>query len=235
MMATITGSVTGQDNAGYFGAPNSHIDSTFTATYKYDVDTSYGLGSVITYGDPANPSYLDNLNAPGIIKYFRLGINGRYDIVSKDLSGLVSFIHDVDAETNDIYNYINIVTVDTDAVTAISSLGRVEHYNYWGMQMFLLDTVPATIDTAYSSFSRQGQGSQGSFERYYIDYGVRDPNTDNALVVTYYNLSVLPTRVTIVELDPSSTPEPATWAMLIAGFGVTGGALRRRNRLMSAA
>jgi hypothetical protein len=27
----------------------------------------------------------------------------------------------------------------------------------------------------------------------------------------------------------AAVPEPATWAMLIAGFGLVGGALRRRN------
>lgn len=37
-----------------------------------------------------------------------------------------------------------------------------------------------------------------------------------------------------VEFLPNGVPEPATWAMLIAGFGVVGGATRTRRRAASA-
>jgi hypothetical protein len=32
----------------------------------------------------------------------------------------------------------------------------------------------------------------------------------------------------------SGVPEPTTWAMMIVGFGLAGGALRRRNQLAAA-
>jgi len=32
----------------------------------------------------------------------------------------------------------------------------------------------------------------------------------------------------------SSVPEPATWGMLVGGFGITGGALRRRRTATAA-
>jgi hypothetical protein len=38
------------------------------------------------------------------------------------------------------------------------------------------------------------------------------------------------TRIDVVGGTPGAVPEPATWAMMIAGFGVAGGALRRRRR-----
>lgn len=38
-------------------------------------------------------------------------------------------------------------------------------------------------------------------------------------------------RVDTLSLDVAAIPEPASWAMMIAGFGVLGGALRRRHRL----
>ena len=34
---------------------------------------------------------------------------------------------------------------------------------------------------------------------------------------------------------PSAVPEPATWAMMITGFGLAGTALRRRNRALAPA
>lgn len=42
-------------------------------------------------------------------------------------------------------------------------------------------------------------------------------------------------NVSVTALNPPATPipEPATWAMLIAGFGVAGGALRRRQSGMT--
>ena len=37
-----------------------------------------------------------------------------------------------------------------------------------------------------------------------------------------------------IAVGPSAVPEPATWAMLIAGFGATGATLRRRRKLATA-
>jgi hypothetical protein len=42
--------------------------------------------------------------------------------------------------------------------------------------------------------------------------------------------SLFPTQLTAVRL-PSAAPEPASWAMMLAGFGLAGAALRRRRRL----
>ncbi len=48
--------------------------------------------------------------------------------------------------------------------------------------------------------------------------------------VTGSDGTILPT----VRAPPvSAVPEPATWAMMIAGFGIVGGTLRRRNRAMA--
>jgi hypothetical protein len=35
-------------------------------------------------------------------------------------------------------------------------------------------------------------------------------------------------------LKPGAVPEPATWAMMLVGFGVVGGAMRRRVRVVAA-
>jgi hypothetical protein len=38
-------------------------------------------------------------------------------------------------------------------------------------------------------------------------------------------------RLDDVSLTPYAVPEPSTWALMLAGFGLTGGALRARRRL----
>jgi hypothetical protein len=49
------------------------------------------------------------------------------------------------------------------------------------------------------------------------------------------DLSLAYTYDTAIVPPPTAVPEPATWAMLIAGFGLTGAALRRRRGAVLAA
>jgi PEP-CTERM motif len=42
-------------------------------------------------------------------------------------------------------------------------------------------------------------------------------------------------RVEFTSSDVSAVPEPASWAMLIAGFGLVGAASRRRRQVLAAA
>jgi hypothetical protein len=44
---------------------------------------------------------------------------------------------------------------------------------------------------------------------------------------TRANTGIVPTTV----VPPSAVPEPATWAMFIGGFGLIGGAMRRRQKV----
>ncbi len=57
-------------------------------------------------------------------------------------------------------------------------------------------------------------------------YQLRFAETDNQL---FFNLGVDNVSVTT-----GAVPEPASWALLIAGFGLVGGALRRRRALAAA-
>ena len=102
-----------------------------------------------------------------------------------------------------------------------------------------------------------------SFLRYYDGYGqdlkgiVIGGKSDGT---TYSEISFMPTagyEVSLLDFDfagypvgsaniqavpfkilsggVSPVPEPATWAMMIAGFGLAGGAIRARRRLMGLA
>ena len=47
------------------------------------------------------------------------------------------------------------------------------------------------------------------------------------------NGTLIPDSVTIALANVSPVPEPATWAMMIAGFGIVGSAMRRRKTTVS--
>jgi hypothetical protein len=49
-----------------------------------------------------------------------------------------------------------------------------------------------------------------------------------------YDVGVDNVRFEVRSLTPAAVPEPATWAMMILGFGATGWALRRRARFGAA-
>ena len=73
--------------------------------------------------------------------------------------------------------------------------------------------IPAALDVPFTLTRAAGGDGQG---RYLADIGVTD--------LTFTVDTMVVTRAVAV-------PEPATWAMLILGFGAAGAALRSRRRL----
>ena len=86
--------------------------------------------------------------------------------------------------------------------------------------------VNSTDYTAALNYLSQADDYRsGSFqiERYYIS-----GNGDYVFTGLAYG-NMISNSVTIAAVD--AAPEPATWAMMIAGFGAVGGSLRRRSRM----
>ena len=52
---------------------------------------------------------------------------------------------------------------------------------------------------------------------------------------TSANLATYAKSTTQIVFESTNVPEPASWAMLIAGFGLTGAMLRRRRHAVAAA
>ncbi len=70
-----------------------------------------------------------------------------------------------------------------------------------------------------------------------------DPTNDQSFwVIGEYALGYLPSPTTsfsrwgtyIQEINLSAVPEPSSWALMLTGFGLIGGAMRRRNRALAA-
>jgi hypothetical protein len=61
-----------------------------------------------------------------------------------------------------------------------------------------------------------------------LGYRIGTLSAGNSVTLNY--AYAVGTRIDVVGGTPGAVPEPATWAMMIAGFGVAGGALRRRRR-----
>ena len=92
-------------------------------------------------------------------------------------------------------------------------------------------------ETGLSSFNVFGNGIPFDAPFNDLVLSVR-PTTAGSVSFYIFDAAIFPTDVTNdnvglvldnLSLDITAVPEPATWAMMIGGFGLAGGALRRRR------
>ncbi len=70
------------------------------------------------------------------------------------------------------------------------------------------------------------------FRRYTFGSDDESPQVGDALAQTINSASHGPVTVSVLGNIGNAVPEPAAWAMMIAGFGVVGAAARRRRTTM---
>lgn len=128
--------------------------------------------------------------------------------------------------------------------STLQSNGSVEGDAYDFGVVTLGDILTFAIDVGggqYSWFSNKALNSDGSnhiWSTAYAggDYGIpagtfvtfEDLDTNEGTDFNYGDIGFVFTNVTPVATN--AVPEPATWAMMIVGFGLTGAALRNRRR-----
>ncbi|MGH7025663.1 MAG: PEPxxWA-CTERM sorting domain-containing protein [Caulobacteraceae bacterium] len=92
--------------------------------------------------------------------------------------------------------------------------------SYWDPGGYILNGVETQLNPVLASGADEGATYTGSFTialnagdtfGFYID---SSDSEDGASTISFYG--------------PSGVPEPATWALLLAGFGLAGAALRRK-------
>lgn len=80
-------------------------------------------------------------------------------------------------------------------------------------------------DTLLNSSFSSGSG----YTTYFYDIVASAANTQLRFRTQHNPSYYLLDNVRVEQLGPDAVPEPATWAMLITGFGLVGSALRRRT------
>ena len=211
---TYTGTVTsGTDTAGIFGAPQSSLaGASFTAVYSLIDSLPGARGSTIS-------GYYDGGTSVGFAspQSAVLTING----ISIPFSG--NFYSDA-FQQNGNTTLGDQTYHEADQRTTASG---IESTNVLYTSMFsnVHNIVGSNVMTVPIDYTAQpGDAPFG-----YVEFVNRNTGTS----VRQYQLvaNLLPSRV-IIRGTPqtSAVPEPATWAMMLIGFGAIGTRIRRRSR-----
>ncbi|AGH49271.1 MULTISPECIES: PEPxxWA-CTERM sorting domain-containing protein [Sphingomonadales] len=137
---------------------------------------------------------------------------------SKTVTGSFTLLQDADTQTASLESIAFTIgsTVYTTATAFLSpnnAKGSPDAFILWG-----------NVNNPF------GQGVQGTTEDFYLTF---NPFTLKTWDLAYSEAGVAVKHSTGANLTlaiPAAVPEPASWAMMIAGFGLTGAAMRRRPR-----
>lgn len=207
------------DATGVFGGSGNSLDGlSFTAVYTLTAP----LPGAITTGGPTfsyAQIYGGSLyGAPGPLSG-TLTINGWTQAVAGDYFSTAVQINDLNPGSD-----VDEVTHHVESRDSDTSDGNF-HLNYFDTTIYSrVNSFLSIADyTAPLNYSTQPGDVGGGYFRFegYSDFGAN----------AYYAVGNLkPTSVTIaLAPDTGAVPEPATWAMMIAGFGMVGSAMRRRR------
>jgi len=95
--------------------------------------------------------------------------------------------------------------------------------------------------TPFSNFITSGittsTSAAGSdpFASYQVSFVANQAGTFNAYLQTFGDDNVGPVVDNLLLTDVAAVPEPATWALMLGGFGLAGATLRRRRVALAAA
>ncbi len=199
---TWTGKVyVGDDNLGLFGTPGSLVGQSYVAQYRFD--TSIGFRSGADY-QTVERGYNAPQSASPLISA-RITINGT------TMSVIGDYNNQYYRSNSDSYS--EIATFVTGRTSVFND------FNYLNVD-FLSDGpagdgVTIDLNAPYAQVFDPNDGVGGTF-LYYA------PDNSN------YSFAALTGETLNITLA-GGVPEPASWAMMIAGFGMVGGALRRRR------
>lgn len=164
------------------------------------------------------------------ITMMRVGVNGLQDIAIigwyNPLNGVTAVGGNAGEDSYDafIFNLTSNRVLRPEYEPSYSEDQRISNVGA-GNDLFLADMLPGRAESYMDNYS-----DALSYSGY--PHGLLwNPNHPNNF--TSYYLSVAEIAVYSVSVDslaaPAAVPEPATWAMMIVGFGLMGGVLRRRR------
>jgi len=200
-VATFTGTVlSGSGDASLFGV-TSLAGYGFTATYVYD--DSLGTRQTLADSDTAYGGATFGTANPLISA--TLTINGQS----------VDFLSPVFGEAS-VASAPGSAAFLTDGV---DFAGFVAHYRNFDFNV--TGALPSSLDVPFSG------AVTGGSHFFYQDY-FSGPFGGSAIASAVGSLEA--THLTIAAVGAGGVPEPASWALLICGFGLAGAALRRSRR-----
>lgn len=230
------GYVDGFDYTGVFGSVGSLTGDAFVATYEFDASPGQSVLSRAPSGFQTP--------IPSVFKSASLEINGATHNFRGAYMSSISAYNTPQGSPNS-YSFYD-ATVQSNNVTQLpyKFLGLFNEYQV-DKSIMVTETnagdayLPGTIDQNFSGpVGANGGGEFFSVSEYvYVSTDVPDnrlhPQTANGyLRVNYLTVSVNGAAVAGPQ-DPRPTaavPEPASWVLMLSGFGAIGGMLRRNRR-----
>jgi hypothetical protein len=217
--------VVAQGNDSYgtiLGAPGSLAGLSYTATYTLRIPTPTAIftsDGVTTSEIKGGTSIAANVASPlsailtinGVAVTFSGNALGQAGKVYASQLGMVDQIYD------------NVTSVDLviDPVTFTAKSQFSGILKEWivghpGLSMF------GDFDlTSPFTYAVQAQDNPtGSFQFFHALNGIDDAGANGTLVPQFVSVAALP---------DGAVPEPASWAMMISGFGLAGALVRRRS------
>ena len=212
-----TGTVTyGYDYADIFKAGPDLAGLTYTATYL--IDDAKGTISEYSNDDGIGSSYSSSSTIYGGTRYgipdnpvsAKFTINGNTVAIGGSYDSNVN-----ESNYNPIYNGSGAET----AHAFVQDYNYDIDGNYVSNYLYLAANRPNDVDYRPANFRiPQNFGPSYGFSYFGINDSVTGLQAYAALDVASFTSSA------------AAVPEPASWAMMIGGFGIVGGALRRRPR-----
>jgi hypothetical protein len=209
---TPNGDVTVQDTVTDDGEPAVDLGSKGVAYYLYGPITPTGsiTISMDIYLDPTGPDL-----------YFA-AIGGASNFDASNFESDIAALIEVDARTF------------VPGPTSTADLGSVSSYTWYDLSM-TLDYATQTYDASIASTNGQMLESNIPFCGYETNsITCTGAQTSQFEGIEVYNNQIRSGAIYLGDVSISEVPEPTTWAMMLAGFALTGLALRRRSRPLAA-
>lgn len=200
------------DQTGVFGVAGRNLTglgytTVYTMNYPYSNATLYSQGLIDFSSDGISPSGISAVLTIDGITFEMPGLTGGYALQQDALLlgfGVDNLIH----ESVDMYPVGDMQR----HFRVLNSIINIDQ------SMLSSTDFPAEVDYTV-------QPSDNAAGRFIIvEWLSAAPQSPTTLASGFF----IPQRVTI-----NSVPEPSTWAMLIAGFGVIGATMRRRKSPMT--
>lgn len=187
-----------------FGIPDINGPLAQSLGYVFDLKFDTSIGTLLS--DPFN-SILLGLQTNPTIRSWKLTINGVTDAGQFD--------------PGELYNN-EVGRTGGPASGQVSALldGGLFNVEYWGVTIGASSTAANTPNFT-DPFVAQNVTGGARFNHYLQSGGV------------FSHLYQIRGTVTDVSIVQAGVPEPATWAMMIVGFGGAGAMLRRRRQALA--